>query len=92
MAKVTFSLDDETISRLEQTAERLQRAKSQVVREAIHDYAARAGRLGEAERLRLLKALDEMLPRIPRRPAEQVDQELARLREARAGTGRGGFD
>ena len=89
MVKVTFSLDEETISRLEQTAERLQRAKSQVVREAIHDYAARAGRLGEAERLRLLKALDEMLPRIPRRPARQVDRELTLLREARAGSGRG---
>jgi len=88
--KVTFSLDDETISCLEQTAERLRRAKSRVVREAIREYAARADRLGEAERLHLLATLDEALARIPERPAEEVDRELAELRRARRGGGRGG--
>ncbi|HVS04219.1 MAG TPA: ribbon-helix-helix protein, CopG family, partial [Thermoanaerobaculia bacterium] len=59
--KVTFSLDEETVSQLKQTADRLRRAKSQVVREAIHEYAARADRLSESERRRLLKELDEAL-------------------------------
>ncbi|HVR28706.1 MAG TPA: hypothetical protein VMS86_04160, partial [Thermoanaerobaculia bacterium] len=73
-----------------QTADRLRRAKSQVVREAIHEYAARADRLSESERRRLLKELDEALAAVPPRPAEEVDRELAKLREARRGGGRGG--
>lgn len=88
--KVTFSLDEETVSQLKQTADRLRRAKSQVVREAIHEYAARADRLSESERRRLLKELDEALAAVPPRPAEEVDRELAKLREARRGGGRGG--
>jgi len=88
--KVTFTLDRETISRLETTAERLRQPKSQVVREAIADYAARADRLSEQERLRLLRILDESLERIPPKPAFEVDRELARLREARRSGGRGG--
>lgn len=88
--KVTFSLDDETVSQLERTADRLRRPKSQVVREAIREYAARADRLSEAERLQMLRALDEAIASIPERPARQVDRELARLREARRSGGRGG--
>jgi predicted DNA-binding protein len=88
--KVTFSLDDETISCLEQTAERLRRAKSQVVREAIHEYAARADRLSEAERLQMLRTLAQALARIPARSAKEVDRELAALRKVRRSAGRGG--
>ncbi len=88
--KATFSFDEDTVARLEQTAERLGRAKSQVVRAAIHEYAARADRLSEAERLHLLRTLDEALGRIPDRPAEEVDRELEALREARRIGGRGG--
>lgn len=87
---MTFSLDSETIARLETTAERLRQPKSQVVREAIADYAARADRLSEQERLRLLRVLDESLGRIPARPASEVDRELQGLREARRSGGRGG--
>lgn len=88
--KATFSLDDETIRCLEQAADRLRRSKSQVVREAIRDYAARADRLSEAERLRLLRCLDEAVASIPGRSAEGVDRELAELRETRRRGGRGG--
>ena len=35
--KVTFTLDEATISRLRDAAGRLAKAKSQVIREAIHD-------------------------------------------------------
>ncbi len=86
--KVTFTLDDATVARLRQTAERLGMAKSQVVREAIQDYSARAGRLSEAERLRILKTFDDLVPRIPRRPLREVETELEQIRRARRGGGR----
>jgi hypothetical protein len=88
--KMTFSLDEATARRLEQTAERLAVAKSAVVREAIHEYAERTGRLGDAERRRLLRSFDELVAAIPGRPADEVDQELAEIRRARATGGRGG--
>lgn len=88
--KMTFSLDEATAARLNQTAERLSLAKSEVVREAIQEYAARAGRLSEKERQRLLQAFDSFVPEIPERPAEEVDEELAEIRRARQGGGRGG--
>lgn len=86
--KMTFSLDEKTAHRLNQTAERLSMAKSEVVREAIQDYAARAGRLSEMEKLRLLQAFDDHVPVIPDRPADEVDQELEEVQLARQGGGR----
>ena len=41
--KMTFSLDERTAAQLTRTAERLQTSKSAVVREAVAEYAARAG-------------------------------------------------
>lgn len=87
---MTFSLDEITAERLNRTAERLKVPKSEVVREAIHDYAARAGRLSEKERHRMLRAFDNLLPRIPSRPEEEVDRELEEIRRARRRGGRGG--
>ena len=86
--KATFTLDTVTIRRLERTAERLGRPKSQVVREAIHEYSERVGRLSERERLRMLKAFDELVPAIPRRPPAEVERELRAIRDARRGGGR----
>ena len=88
--KVTFTLDDETIVRLNATSTRLQKAKSEVVREAVAEYAARAGRLSERERLRKLTVLDSLMPSVPRRSARAVDQEIAGLRKERKSGGRGG--
>jgi len=88
--KSTFTLDPQTIARLNETAERLQRSKSEVVREAIRDYSDRAGRLSERERRRMLAAFDELVPQIPERPVSEVDAELAAIRGARRGGGRGG--
>ena len=48
--KMTFSLDEQTASRLNRTAEQLSIPKSQVVREAIADYSAQADRLSPTER------------------------------------------
>lgn len=87
--KMTFSLDEPTAARLEQAAASLRKPKSEIVREAILDYAERVGRLTEAERRRLLGVFDELVPAIPARPADEVDAELAELRRARRQGGRG---
>ncbi len=86
--KATFSLDRETLETLARTAARLRRSKSEIVREAIADYALRVGRLSEAERVRQLSTFDEVTEAIPPRPASEVDRELAELREARRAGGR----
>ena len=86
--RATFTLDEETETVLRRTAERLSKAKSEVVREAIQEYGARVGRLSESERLRLLAAFDEHIPRIPERSLKDVEEELAELRRARRGGGR----
>ena len=86
--KVTFTLDQATISRLEEAATRLTMPKSEVVRAAIAEYYDRIGRLSERERLRLLRAFDELVPRIPARSAAEVDRELKSIRQARRAGGR----
>jgi predicted transcriptional regulator len=83
MVKLTFSVDEETVRVLKATAERLRKPQSMVVREAVAEYAARAGRLSEAERRRMLRALDDMTARPPTRPQTEVNDELAELRAAR---------
>ena len=87
-AKVTFTVDDETVRTLRTTAERLGKPQSLIIREAIADYAARAGRLTEAERRRLLKTVDTMMCQPPTRPQGQVTRELRDIRRARGKTGR----
>ncbi len=88
MVKVTFTLDDHTIARLRQAAERLNRPQSQVVRDAVRDYADRVGRLSEHERLRMLSALDAIVKRKPTRSTADVDRELRDIRAARRSGGR----
>jgi hypothetical protein len=87
--KMTFSLDELTAARLRDAAASLHKPKSAIVREAILDYAERVGRLTEAERRRLLGVFDELVPAIPARPEDEVDEELAELRRARRLGGRG---
>ena len=86
--KVTFTLDERTVARLRRAAERMSVPKSQVVREAIGEYSARIGRLGEEERLRLLRTFDEVVPAIPERPAAEVEREIREVRKARRAGGR----
>lgn len=86
--KLTFSLDEETVARLRRVAERLHRPQSEIVREAIAEYAVRAGRLSTPERERLLRTFDEVVPAIPARPQVEVEEELAELRRARRQGGR----
>lgn len=86
--KATFTLDEETVLRLRVAAERLGKPKSEIVREAIHDYADRIGKLSERERVRLLRILDEMAPKVPQRPLVEVEAEIEEIRAARRGGGR----
>lgn len=83
MVKLTFALDETTVAQLRQAAARLHQPQSAIVRNAIQDYAQRIGRLSEQERLRLLEVFDEVVPKIPRRPARHVEAELAAVRQAR---------
>jgi hypothetical protein len=88
MARVTFSLDDLTVARIRQTAARLGKAQSHVVREAVADYAARAGRLSEQERSHALRVLERLREAKPTRPLADVDRELRSIRTARRAGGR----
>lgn len=88
MVKVTFTLDDETIGSLRRTSARLSKPQSQVVREAVLDYAARVGRLSETERVQMLNTFDTFVPVIPSGPARNVARELREIRAARRTGGR----
>ena len=48
MIRVTFTLSDETVAEIRRTAARLRKPQSQVVREAVAEYAARSDRLTDA--------------------------------------------
>jgi len=87
--RVTFSLDAETVRRLRTAAERLRKPQSQVVREAVAEYADRIGRLSDGERLALLRTFDRLVPALPARPAGEVDAEIRGLRADRRRGGRG---
>jgi hypothetical protein len=88
MVKVTFTLDDATVAELRRTAARLGTAQSQVVREAVAEYAARADRTTERERLRMLGVLERLQGTAATRAARDVDGELAAIRRARRAGGR----
>ena len=86
MVKLTFSVDDETVRTLKATAARLGKPQSMVVREAVADYAARAGRLTESERRRMLADIAAIGRRPATRPQSEVAAELRAVRrERRAG-------
>jgi len=86
--KMTFTLDEATVKRIEAASQRLALPKSQVVREAVHDYYERLGKMSEQERKRMLRIFDEVIPRIPARPLNEVRRELKNIRLARRLGGR----
>ena len=86
--KVTFTLDEATVKRIETASQRLALPKSQVVREAVHDYYERLGKMSEQERKRMLRIFDEVIPTIPARPLNEVRRELKNIRLARRAGGR----
>lgn len=88
MVKATFSLDDETMRQIRRAAERLGKPQSQIVRDAIADFAARADRLSERERLHLLDVLAKVKAEKPTRSARSVTKEIEAVRAARRQGGR----
>jgi hypothetical protein len=88
MVKVTFTLDEATVAEIRRTAARLGTAQSHVVREAVAEYAARADRVSERERLQALTILDTLRKAPTSRTARAVDAELRALRTARRTGGR----
>lgn len=88
MVKMTFTLDDETVAALRLASQRLSKPQSVIVREAVREYGARAGRLGEDERRRMLRAIDAVLAEPPTRTVAAVERELREVRAARRRSGR----
>jgi Ribbon-helix-helix protein, copG family len=85
--ETTFRLDQVTVNRLQEAAARLGLPRSGIVRRAILEFCERTGRSSERECLEMLRAFDELVPKIPVRPAKYVDRELAELRKARRSGG-----
>jgi len=83
MAKMTFSLDDETVRTLRLLADRKQKPQSVIVREAIAEYAAKDEKLSDAERSRKLQLIRQLRSQPQTRDASAVDKELAELRRSR---------
>ena len=88
MARITFSLDEETVAQIRRTAARLRRPQSHVVRDAVAEYASRTDRLSERERQHLMGVLERLRDAKPTRPAAGVDAELKSIRTARRAAGR----
>jgi hypothetical protein len=88
MVKVTFSLDEATVAEIRRTADRRGAAQSHVVRVAVAEYAARADRMSERERLRTLTLLEGLRKAPASRGAPAVDAELRAVRAARRAGGR----
>lgn len=88
MVRVTFSLAEATVAQIRQTAVRLRKAQSHVVRDAVADYAARCDRLSERERLYAMSVLERLRDAKPTRAAAAVDTELRSVRAARRSGGR----
>ena len=85
---MTFTFDEQTAEALRRAAARLKRPQSAVVREAIQEYASRANRLSDEERRHMIKVLDRMIARSPKRTQAEVDTEIAEIRLTRRAGGR----
>ncbi|MEP7354522.1 MAG: ribbon-helix-helix protein, CopG family [Acidobacteriota bacterium] len=83
MVKVTFTLDETTVERLNQVAVARSIPKSQAVREAIESYSDNADRMSESERKHKLQVLKKYMSMPVTRTKEDVKRELKELRNSR---------
>ena len=88
MANFTFVFDEATARALRATAARLRKSQSLVVREAVAEYAAQAGRLTESERRRMLGTIDGLLRQPATRSRDAVAREIRDIRRDRRHGGR----
>ena len=86
--KMTFTLDEATVDRINRVAARLSKPKSEVVREAMREFETKSDRLSEEERTRMLRIIDQIAKRPPTRTQREVDREIAEIRRARRSGGR----
>lgn len=83
MAKLTFSLDEETVEKLRKTATRLRKPQSMVVREAIARYAAQEDLTTPEERERILEIIDHIKTLPTYGSPEDAKQEIEEIRRSR---------
>jgi hypothetical protein len=83
LRKATFTLDERSFAILERLSARSGKAKSDIVRDALVLKAEHADRLSAAEQAAALAALERLLAIPPTRTKEEVDVELAGIRESR---------
>jgi propanediol dehydratase small subunit len=83
-----LTLDDATVEELRRTAARLKKPQSQVVREAVAEYSARADKLTERERTRILAVIERLKRARPTRSQAENDAEVAEIRAVRRLGGR----
>ena len=88
MAKFTFVFDEATAKTLRATAARLGKSQSLVVREAVTEYAAHAGRLTDSERRRMLGTIDALIRQPATRSRDAAAREIRAVRRARRHGGR----
>lgn len=88
MPKLTFSLDEATVTTLKRLARRSRKPQSLVVREAIARYGEHPHRLSPEETAARLRGFDALMVNIPARPKAETDRELTALRRARRQGGR----
>jgi hypothetical protein len=81
--RITVSFDTATAAALSRTAACLGKTKSEVVREAIRKYDIGPERMSEAERIRKLRFIEEMMKCPPTRSQAEVDREIAEIRRSR---------
>jgi metal-responsive CopG/Arc/MetJ family transcriptional regulator len=83
MVKVTFTLDERTVEHLNETARRLSKPKSEIVREAIEDAYAKSDKLTPEKQQRMLGILREYakIPKVG--TSAEADREIQEIRESR---------
>ena len=87
MVKVTFTLDDATVTQLRRVSGQKKKPQSWVVREAVADYAAKADSLAPEEKQRMLEALEAFRRTPITGTAADVEQEIAEIRASRRASG-----
>jgi metal-responsive CopG/Arc/MetJ family transcriptional regulator len=84
MVKVTFTLDEKAVNHLNETARRLSKPKSEIVRDAIEEAYKKSDRLSDEERTRMLAFLKEYAKRkLPTRPSGAAAREIEEIRKSR---------
>jgi metal-responsive CopG/Arc/MetJ family transcriptional regulator len=85
MAKVriTIQIDEATLASVDQDAARLSKSRSELLRHTVESRYPNRGPVSEAERLRMIKIVKEMMSRPPTRTQADADRELRELRESR---------